>query len=124
MSLLLDTHAFLWWLADSPMQTDAMKRIADPDVLVAVSAASVWEIAIKRAIGKLRVEGSMASAVHQGGFESLAVSSEHAERVGDLPPHHRDPFDRMLIAQAQIENLTIVTRDKQFASYDISVLSC
>ncbi|MGI8627412.1 MAG: type II toxin-antitoxin system VapC family toxin [Geodermatophilaceae bacterium] len=124
MSLLLDTHAFLWWLDGGPMQPDAMERIADPGVLVAVSAVSVWEIGIKRALGKLRFDGSLASAVGQGGFEPLAISSEHAERAGDLPGHHRDPFDRMLIAQAQVENLTIVTRDKQFNAYEVSVLSC
>ncbi|MBA3411601.1 MAG: type II toxin-antitoxin system VapC family toxin [Geodermatophilaceae bacterium] len=124
MSLLLDTHAFLWWLNGGPMQPAAMERISDPRVLVAVSAVSVWEIGIKRAIGKLRFDGSLASAVGQGGFDSLAISAEHAERAGDLPRHHRDPFDRMLVAQAQVENLTIVSRDEQFAAYDVSVLPC
>ena len=124
MNLLLDTHALLWWLTDEPMEAEAKRRIADPDVLVALSAASVWEIGVKRAIGKLRFEGSIVALAESSGFEPLAVSWEHAERAGALPPHHRDPFDRMLIAQAQTEGLTIVTRDADFAAYDVSLLGC
>lgn len=124
MNLLLDTHAYLWWLNGDPMQPGAMERIADPGVHVAVSAVSAWEIGIKRALGKLRFDGPLASTVGQGGFEPLTISLEHAERAGDLPRHHRDPFDRMLVAQAQVENLTIVTRNQQFAAYDVSVLPC
>lgn len=106
------------------MRSDTMQRIADPDVFVSVSAVTVWEIGIKRALGELGFDGSVALAVGQGGFEPLAISSEHAERAGDLPLHHRDPFDRMLVAQAQVENLTIVTRDEHFAAYDVRVLPC
>lgn len=124
MSLLLDTHALLWWLGDEPMAEAAKDRIADPDVLVAVSAASVWEIGIKRTLGKLRLEGSIAAHVRESGFEPLAISWGHAERAGALPPHHQDPFDRMLIAQAQVEALRIVTRDNRFEAYDVDVLPC
>lgn len=122
MSLLLDTHAFLWWLADAPIDPVAKARIVDPDSLVAVSAASVWEIAIKRALGKLRTEVSIMEVVTSGGFEPLPISLEHAERAGALPAHHRDPFDRMLIAQAEIEGLTIITRDTAFDAYEVDVL--
>lgn len=124
MSLLLDTHALLWWLAGDPIEPKASARIADPAVLVAVSAASVWEVGIKAALGKLRFDGSIAVEARRGGFESLAISFAHAELAGGLPQHHRDPFDRMLIAQAQLEKLTIVTRDPEFAAYDVEVLAC
>ena len=95
-----------------------------PAALVAVSAASVWEIAIKLALGKLRLKGSIAGHVQDAGFEPLAITFDHAERAGRLPDHHRDPFDRMLIAQAQSEGLTIVTRDAAFDAYEVETLSC
>lgn len=122
MSLLLDTHALLWWLAGAPMADDARAAIADPGTLVAVSAASLWEIGIKRAIGRLQVDGSFEE--HLGPFEPLPISWAHATAAAALPPHHRDPFDRMLVAQAQIENLTLVTRDPAMAAYDVAVLAC
>lgn len=124
MSLLLDTHVLLWWLAGEPMGEEATTRIADPGVLVVVSAASVWEVAIKAALGKARVEGSIREHVERAGFEPLPISLGHAERAGGLPPHHRDPFDRMLVAQAQAESLTLVTRDAVFGSYQVEVLAC
>lgn len=89
-----------------------------------MSAASIWEAEIRRAIGKLRIEGSLARYALDAGFEPLAIGLDHAERAGALPPHHRDPFDRMLVAQAQLENLTIVTRDPAFDAYDVAVLAC
>lgn len=85
MSLLLDTSAFLWWLADEPIRAEAHERIGDPATLVAVSAASVWEIGIKRALGKLGFDGSPAAAALASGFEPLPVSLDHAERAGELP---------------------------------------
>lgn len=124
MSLLLDTHALLWWLAGEPIRDEARERIADPSSLVAVSAASIWEAEIKRALGKLRIEGSLARHAVDAGFEPLPITLDHAERAGALAPHHRDPFDRMLVAQAQLESLTIVTRDPAFAAYDVTVLAC
>ncbi len=124
MNLLLDTHALLWWLADEPMAADACKRIADPRVLVAVSSVSVWEVSIKRAAGRLRFEGSLADHLSRAVFEPLPISLEHAERAGGLPHHHRDPFDRMLVAQAQAEQLTLVSRDPAFEAYDVEVVRC
>jgi len=124
VNLLLDTHVLLWWLAGQRITPDAQARIADPATLVAVSAATAWEIAIKLALGKLRMKGSLAGHVEAAGFEPLAITFEHAERAGRLPDHHRDPFDRMLIAQAQTEGLAIVTRDIVFDSYEVETLAC
>ena len=124
MRLLLDTHVLLWWLVGDALAPEVADQIADPEVSVAVSAASVWEIAIKESLGKLRFKGSIAEQVRPNGFEPLSVSLDHAERAGALPAHHRDPFDRMLIAQAQVERLTIVTRDPAFDAYAVDVLHC
>lgn len=124
MNLLLDTNALLWWLADEPMDPEAAAAIADPNSPVAVSAATIWEIAVKQAIGKVRVEGSVLDQVERGGFEPLPISWEHADRAGQLPPHHRDPFDRMLVAQAQAEGLRLVSRDAVFALYEVDLLRC
>lgn len=125
MSLLLDTHALLWWLRGDEIDSGAHAAIADPDNLVAVSAVSIWEIAIKESLGKLRVEGgSLFEQLSVSRFESLPITHLHADRAGRLPLHHRDPFDRMLVAQAQIEQLSVVTRDPAFGSYDVGVTRC
>jgi PIN domain nuclease of toxin-antitoxin system len=124
MKLLLDTHAVLWWLADADLDPQALDAIADPGNLVFVSAASVWEAAIKAGLGKLDIPEPLDVAFRDDGFEPMPIAFAHAERAGGLPVHHRDPFDRMLIAQAQIEGLTIVTRDPAFAPYDVTVLAC
>ena len=123
MNLLLDTHILLWWLDGSPRLPDrAEKAIADVDNLVAVSAVTIWEIRIKEALGKLRIAPDFYGVIQQQGFELLAVSADHAYAVGDLPMIHRDPFDRMLIAQARMEGLAVVTRDAVFRRYDVPVL--
>jgi PIN domain nuclease of toxin-antitoxin system len=122
--LLLDTHALLWWLADDPLSDEATGCIADPGNAVAVSAASAWEISVKSALGKLRFEGSIVDHVEASGFDPLPVSLRHAERAGALPLHHRDPFDRMLVAQAQAEGMVLVTRDVAFGAYDVELLAC
>jgi PIN domain nuclease of toxin-antitoxin system len=124
VNLLLDTHAFLWWVGGQPLEPSAMERIADPDTLVAVSAASAWEIAIKRSIGKLRFDADVTIEVAANGFEALAIGLDHATQAGELPSHHRDPFDRMLIAQARVEGLTLVTRDRRLAAYEVEILPC
>jgi PIN domain nuclease of toxin-antitoxin system len=94
----------------------------NPDVSLFFSAASIWEIAIKRAQGKLDVPGNLLDTMEQRGFVELPVLSRHAIIAGALPPRHRDPFDRMIVAQAQSEGLTIVTRDERIAAYDVPVL--
>jgi PIN domain nuclease of toxin-antitoxin system len=124
LNLLLDTHVLLWWLAGSDeIAEPAATAIADPGNLVAVSAASLWEIGIKRSLGTLRVDGDLLEAVVSSGFEPLPISLDHADAAGQLPHHHRDPFDRMLVAQAQSERLTVVTRDLAFAGYEIPLLT-
>lgn len=118
--LLLDTHAFLWWLADEPrLGASARKRIAEPANSVFVSAATGWEIGIKRALGKLQAPDGLDALVEEEGFAHLPVTFFHGEQAGALPQHHRDPFDRMLVAQAQAEGLVLVTRDPQIKTYGI-----
>ena len=124
MRLLLDTHTVLWWLIESPSLPDSARRlIAHRNNPVLVSAASAWEIATKFRLGKLRVAGDIISDfpahLAQQRFEGLAVSVEHAIRAGSLPGPHKDPFDRMLIAQAQAESLAIVSNDVQLDGYGV-----
>lgn len=122
MKLLLDTHAFLWWQEDSKrLGADARRAIARADT-VWISAASAWEVAVKVALGKLRVPGPFADAVEASQFSGLPIGFEHAALVGRLPRHHGDPFDRMLIAQAIVEGATVVTHDAQFEAYAVPVL--
>jgi PIN domain nuclease of toxin-antitoxin system len=124
MKLLLDTHAVIWWTAGEGLSDEAGRAIEDRANLVYVSAASMWEVSIKVALGKLQLGVSLEdfeSAVAED-FEPLAVEWSHGLLAGGLPPHHRDPFDRMLLAQAMAENLTLVTRDRIFARYDVPVL--
>jgi PIN domain nuclease of toxin-antitoxin system len=120
--LLLDTHAVLWWLADEGLSPQAREAIADPANLVAVSAASAWEISIKKALGKLAAPDDFEQQVQQGGFTALPISIAHGIAAGRLARHHEDPFDRMLIAQAITEGMTIVTRDKRFDDYAVALL--
>lgn len=123
MLLLLDTHVFLWWMGDDPaLGTRAKAAIADPDNIVFVSAATAWEIAVKRRAGKLDAPGDIAEWIRAGGFNSIAIDVEHAVASADLPPHHRDPFDRILVAQAQLEELTLVTGDSDIVKYDVETV--
>ena len=124
MSFLLDTHVLLWWLAGEEIEASSAERILNVQARVLVSAASVWEIAIKRNLGKIRFAGSVGDAVRREGFDLLVISDLHAEDAGALPLHHRDPFDRMIIAQAKRENLVVLTRDPVFAAYEVSLLHC
>lgn len=123
MNLLLDTHVLLWAI-DQPEQLDeaARQAIRNARNRVVVSAASAWEIAIKRGLGKLRFDADLAEVLEAVGFDALGVGFEHARVAGDLPRVHRDPFDRMLVAQAQVDALTLVTRDPVFARYDVAIL--
>jgi PIN domain nuclease of toxin-antitoxin system len=121
--LLLDTHAILWWRGgDRRLGARAQETIANPDVPLFFSAVSIWEMAIKRAQGKLNIPDNLLDTMEQRGFTELPVSARHGLIAGALPPHHRDPFDRMLVAQAQSEGLTLVTDDERIAAYDVPVL--
>jgi PIN domain nuclease of toxin-antitoxin system len=121
VNLLLDTHVLIWWDEGRRLAAEARRAIADADS-VYVSAASAWEVAIKTGLGRLRPIRTLEQAVDESGFLELPVTFRHAERVGKLPPHHRDPFDRLLIAQADVEELTLVTRDAVFARYGVGVI--
>jgi PIN domain nuclease of toxin-antitoxin system len=121
--LLLDTHVLLWWLADDPaLGTSARALIADARNEVFVSAASTWEIAIKRAKGLLQAPDNIDGVVEDENFSKLAISLFHGESAGSLPEIHRDPFDRMLIAQAQAEGLELMTSDSEIPKYGIRVI--
>ena len=122
MRLLLDTSALLWWLAGKGLTDQAREAVADPDNLVAVSAVSAWEISVKKALGKLDAPDNLEHQIQAGGFTPLPVTIAHGIAAGQLPRHHDDPFDRMLIAQAVAEGLTIVTRDKRFSDYHVALL--
>jgi PIN domain nuclease of toxin-antitoxin system len=120
MDLLLDTHTFLWW-DRGELARSVVKRIqAAGDVYV--SAASAWEIAIKASLGKIDAHASVAEASLDYGFLPLAISLEHADAVRALPRHHRDPFDRILVAQAMAEKLTLVSKDPLIARYGVAVV--
>ena len=123
MQVLLDTPVILWWLmGDQALERAAQRIIEDPQNRVFVSAASGLEISIKRSLGKLRAPGSLFDRVLSEGFLHLPVTFQHGERVGALPLLHRDPFDRILAAQAQLENLVILTRDQYIPLYDVTAL--
>lgn len=117
--LLLDTHALLWWLADGVLDPIARNTIADPATDMFVSAASAWEISIKRALGKLEAPDDLGEQLTANDFEPLHITVEYAEWAGARPPHHDDPFDRMLIAQSRALDLVIVTRDPRFNEYGV-----
>ena len=122
MRLLLDTHILIWWLADDrKLAKSARAIIANPDNDVLVSAASLWEISIKVALGRLEVElDDLEQNVVANGFRSLPINYRHAITAGRLPAIHRDPFDRMLIAQASVEELRVVSHDRVFERYGLS----
>jgi PIN domain nuclease of toxin-antitoxin system len=123
VNLLLDTHVFLWWaLDDRSALGRARDLISDGRTRVSVSSASVWEITIKKALGKLRAPDDVRARLQADRFLPLALSVDHALAVADLPAHHHDPFDRLLIAQARVERLTLVTADRQITRYDVDHL--
>ena len=121
--LLLDTHAFLWCLSDvGQLSEDTRATITDPHNDVFVSAITGWEIATKRAKGRLVAPDNLSVLVEEKGFTHLPLTFQHAEQAGRLPMHHRDPFDRFLIAQAQTEGLILVTRDGHIRQYDVPTM--
>ncbi len=123
MRLLLDTHALLSLLfADGRLSRPAHDSIEREDAQLIVSVVSVWEIAIKRAIGKLEAPANVIERVEEAGAEMLAITARHAHATGELPMHHRDPFDRLLIAQAKLEGCAIVTGDRALSLYGVPIV--
>lgn len=121
MRLLLDSHVLIWWDEGARLRAAADRAVRAADQ-VYVSAASGWEIAIKTGLGRLRPKRTVRQAALESGFEELPVRLSHTEFLARLPLHHRDPFDRLLVAQAMAEHLTLVTRDPVFRRYDVSLL--
>lgn len=119
MRLLLDTHVALWWLAGEPIGEHAEQALGDASNEVLLSAAVVWEVAIKRSLGKLRAPPDFVPTILAAGARPLAVAVDHAAAVEELPWHHRDPFDRMLVAQAIVEGAAIVSRDEKLRPYEV-----
>lgn len=124
MNLLLDTHVFLWAVDNNPnLSPAAREAIVDGHNIVYVSAATAWEISIKRTIGKLKIpESEYLEELRLHRFMPLSITTEHALAVENLPPYHKDPFDRMLIAQALEEKLALVTRDPRIKAYDVRII--
>lgn len=120
--LLLDTHVFLWWNIESARLTPEARNSILEAELVFVSALSVWEASIKSSTGKLKLPSPILAGFESSGFEMLPISFSHAAGVADLPFHHRDPFDRLLIAQARAEGLVLVTHDRAFEDYPVEIL--
>lgn len=124
MRLLLDTHAAFWWLNDpARLRADAVTAIEDPANDAILSAASIWEAGLKQATGKLDLPRPLAESARLRGLLELPVSWEHAEAASLLPRLHGDPFDRMLVAQAQLESLVLVTRDPLIRQYDVETMA-
>ncbi len=122
MRLLLDSHVFLWWQAADPRLPKTIVATIAEAQEVFVSAATAWELGLKVMLGKLHLPEPVEDGVRASGFRELAVTFDHTRRAVALPPHHRDPFDRMLVAQALCEGLAIVTHDDQVARYEVPVL--
>lgn len=118
MRLLIDTHLLLWWLNNSPqLSPEALGLIADPLNTIFVSGATIWEITIKQALGKLELPAAFDETLLASGFEMLSINVGHARAIAKLPPVHRDPFDRMLLAQATVEKMVLLTADSLVADY-------
>jgi PIN domain nuclease of toxin-antitoxin system len=120
--ILLDTEALIWWDANDPRLGGRARAAIQEAREVFVSAASAWEIVIKEALGKLRTRRNPSDAVAQGGFRALPISFEHAEAVRQLAVHHKDPFDRLIIATATVEGLTVLTNDVLFSLYNVPLI--
>lgn len=124
MRLLLDTHVLLWWLEGSDKLSESTANvIADEATDTIVSVVTVWEVSIKQSIGKLKIDGDLRQHMRDQFFRELPIVGDHAVAVRDLPWHHKDPVDRLLIAQARCEGLTLVTADQAISAYDVPILS-
>lgn len=121
MRVLLDTHALLWWLTDDPaLGEKARAQIAEPENAILVSAASLWEIAVKQGIGKIEADiAEIEKSIADQGMVRIGIDADHLIELVSLPPLHRDPFDRMLIAQARAEDVPLMTADTQIAAYSV-----
>lgn len=122
MRLLLDSHVALWWLAGDPAISAPCRTRIETASIVLVSVVTPWELGIKRSLGKLSHPDDLVEALVRSGFEMLEITAEHADLAPRLPLHHHDPFDRMLIAQARLESLLIVSADASFDDYDVERL--
>lgn len=123
MRLLLDTNTLLWWRGGSPrLHARVSDQISDPDNDIVVSIASLWEIAIKRGLGKLRFPEDIEEVIAEEEFDLLNITYAHLRVLGDLPRHHSDPFDRLLISQSLAERMPIVTNDRAFAAYEVGLV--
>jgi PIN domain nuclease of toxin-antitoxin system len=123
VKLLLDTHAALWWLADDDrIGEEVIRHLTDDTNQVLISAVVVWEVAIKRSLGKLDAPADLAPTLLGAGAQPLPVTLEHAAAVEKLPWHHRDPFDRLLVAQALTEEAAIVSRDEPLSEYGVAIV--
>ena len=124
-AFLIDTHVLLW-LDEEPerLSEHVLGLLRDPQHAVYCSAASLWEIAVKQNVGKLRIKGALPSLLELYGLTELPVTARYAELTRTLPMHHRDPFDRMLVAQAMAEQLVLISADRQMLAYEVAILSC
>jgi PIN domain nuclease of toxin-antitoxin system len=124
MRFLLDTHVLLWWLANDPnLSADIRDVIGNPINICFVSAVTIWEIAIKNSLGKLRQPDDLLTVLRDHRFQILDISAVHCLRVGSLPWHHKDPFDRLLISQALVEDFVLISVDEKFKLYDTLLFS-
>ena len=124
MRFLLDTHVLLWWLANDPnLSADIRDVIGNPNNICFVSAVSIWEIAIKNSIGKLRQPDDLLAVLQDNRFQILDISAVHCLRVSSLPWHHKDPFDRLLISQALVEAFVLISVDEKFKLYDVPLFT-
>ena len=121
-ALLLDTEAFIWWDSNDPRLGGNARTAIQDATDVFVSAATAWEIVIKSALGKLQTKRQPTKAVAESGFREIAITFEHAEAVRALPSHHSDPFDRIIIATAKVEDCIIVTSDEKFRTYEVRLI--
>lgn len=122
MRLLIDSHVALWWQGADPSLGPSCRELLRTADEVYFSAVTPWELGIKRSLGKVAYPDGLVEELQSVGFAELAISAAHASRAPELPPHHRDPFDRMLVAQAQSESLAIVTADRQLDPYDVELI--
>ncbi len=122
MTALIDTHVLLWWLSDDARLSGRAREVLGQAGHAVVSAVSIWEIAIKRALGKLSAPPDLLDLLEGARVDLLGITARHAHATGDLPLHHRDPFDRLIVAQAQLEGLPVVTVDPTFARYGVATV--